>query len=317
MRWTFLLLTAATVAWAKTDVVSETTATLEDFAGGRINVNQAINRVKRTGGEEFASLELVVAYKRAGEHERTPILEFLAGLAYRNKNVEDTFLRALTHQDPAEIVAAEIGLGRIRSAEGVKPLTANLGSQNFGVRREAARALGLIGKPAASAPLLAAAKKEGDLDLKLLMIQSAGRAGDKKQVGALETMLKDSSESTRLAAAQALCAMGTPSCAKFAGVLLSSKEKTERMQGVMLFEGASAKQAGKVLSPALNDADPRVRARAARLLAEGGDESKKAWLVVESAKAEGDARLIYEDELEPLRLTDEQRSAILKKAGYK
>lgn len=317
MRWTFLLLITAALAFGKTDVVAATAEVLDDFAGGRANVNTAVNRVKRVGGEEYASLELVSAYKRAGEQERAHVLEFLAGLAFRNKSVEETFLRALTHKDPAEIVAAEIGLGRIKSAEALKPLIGNLASQNFGVRREAARALGLIGKPAASAPLLKAAKTEGDFDLKLLMIQSAGRAGDKKQVGALEAMLKDGSESTRLAAAQALCIMGTPSCAKFAGTLLASKDKSERLQGVMLFDGASAKQSGKVLAPALRDEDPRVRARAARLLAEGGDEAKKAWLVVESAKAEGDVKLIFEDELEHLRLTDEQRSAMLKKAGLK
>lgn len=317
MRCTFLLLTIASLAWGKTDVVAATGEVLDDFAAGRANVNTAINRVKRLGGEEYASLELVAAYKRAGDQERVHVLEFLAGLAFRNKEVEQTFMRALTHKDTAEIVAAEIGLGRIKSTDALKPLTENLTSQNFGIRREAARALGLIGKPAASAPLLKAAKSEGDFELKLLMIQSAGRAGDKKQVGALEALLKDDSESTRIAAAQALCIMGTPSCAKFATTLLSSKEQSERLQGVMLFDGSSAKQSGKVLAPALRDADPRVRARAARLLAEGGDESKKAWLVIESAKAPTETKLIYEDEIEHLRLTDEQRSAILKKAGLK
>lgn len=317
MRWTFLLLTVASLAWARPNVVAETTLVLDDFTANRINVNAALNRVKRLGGEEFAALELVAIYKRAGEAERVRVLEFLAGLSFRNKAVEETFLRAMTHKDPAEIAAAELGLGRIKSADAVPSLLENLSSQNYGVRREAARALGLIGKPTASAPLLKAAKAEGDFELKLLMIQSAGRAGDKKQVGALEALLKDSSESTRFAAAQALCFMGTPSCAKFAGELLSAKEKSVRLQGVMLFEGAGAKQSGKVLAPALKDAEPQVRARAARVLAEGGDEAKKAWLVVESAKAEGESKLVYEDEIERLRLTDEQRSAMLKKAGLK
>ncbi len=68
---------------------------------------------------------------------------------------------------------------------------------------------------------------------------------------------------------------------------------------------------------ALKDEAPRVRARAARLLAESGDRSQVAWLVLESARADGEAKLVFEDELEKLRVTDEQRNDVLKKAGLK
>ena len=41
------------------------------------------------------------------------------------------------------------------------------------------------------------------------------------------------------------------------------------------------------------------------------------WLVLESFKAHTDERLVYETELEALRLPDEQRALIVKKAGLK
>ena len=147
------------------------------------------------------------------------------------------------------------------------------------------------------------------------MISAAGKAGDKKQIPALEALLKDDSESTRLAGGQALCALGAPKCAVFAGKLIASKDKNERFQGVMLFDGASAKVSSATLTPLLSDKDDKLRARAARILTQGGDPKSLSWLVIESAKAKGEIRLVYEDELERLRVTDEQRQAILKKAG--
>jgi HEAT repeat protein len=214
-----------------------------------------------------------------------------------------------------EVMAGARGLGHIKSSEGVKPLIEMLKDPKLGPRREAARALGEIGKPAAAAPLLKAAKTETDLELRLVMINGAGRSGDKKAIPALEALLKDDSESTRLASAQALCLLGAAKCAQFAGKLLASADKNERFQGVMLFEGASAKVASPLLAPMLKDTDDKVRARAARLLVQGGDAKSLDWLVIESAKAKGEQRLVYEDELEKLHLADEQRQAILKKAG--
>jgi HEAT repeat protein len=212
-------------------------------------------------------------------------------------------------------MTAARGLGRMKSQEAVKPLIALLTNTVLGIRREAARALGEIGRPAAGAALIKAAKAETDLDVKILMLVAAGRSGDKKQAPALEAMLKDDSESTRLAAAQGLCSLGTASCATFANKLLASTDKNERFQAVMLFEGASAKASAPVLEKVLTDPDTKLRARAARILVQGGDAKKMDWLVIESAKAKGEDRLPYEDELEKLRLSDEQRQAILKKAG--
>ena len=307
----------ASVAFAKPkDNSREALAVMEQFFGGQISVNAAVNRLRYLGAENFASHELVLATRRNGDSRtRERYLEMLSALEVRHQDVENTFLDALKRDSIGEVMVASAGLGRLKAANAVKPLIGLLGHKMVGVRREAARALGLIGKPEASAPLLKAAKTEPELDLKVLMLQSAGRAGDKKQAPALEALLKDESETTRMAAAQGLCAMGTPSCAKFAGKLLSSTEKNERMQGVMLFEGAPAKASSAALTPVLQDADDKLRSRAARILAQGGDASKVDWLIIESSKASGEKRLTYDDENEKLRVTDEQRQAVLKKAG--
>jgi HEAT repeat protein len=315
-RCAAVLLLVSALAQAKPNTVAEAGKVLDQFFTGQLSLNAAMNRVQYLGEEPWVAHELGLALKRTSDPRmRANILEFLAALAVPDEDVERLFLRLLQSSELGEVMTAARGLGKMKSDRAVKPLVALLDSPLLGIRRESAKALGVIGRPQASGPLLKAAKKEADLELKLLLIASAGRAGDKKQGPALEALLLDSSESTRLAAAQALCTLGSPKCSQFAQKLIASKDKNERFQGVMLFEGASAKVSGPTLSPLLADADDKLRARAARILVQGGDAKRLDWLVTESAKAKGEVRLVYEDELERLHVTDEQRQAILKKAG--
>lgn len=316
-RWlAVLILCVAFQSFARPNNRAEAAKVLDQFLTGVTALNAALNRVQFLGEERYVSGELVLAYRRTGAPNlRGQILEFLASLGVRDAEVERVFLRALDSDDMGEQMSGARGLGRLKSSEGVRPLVALLAEPRLGLRREAARALGEIGKPAAAGPLLKASKTEVDFDLRLLMITAAGRSGDKKQVPVLEALLKNDSESTRLASARALCLLGAPKCGQFAGKLLASTDKNERFQGVMLFDGASAKVSAAILGPMLKDTDDKVRARAARLLVQGGDSKSLDWLVIESAKAKGELRLVYEDELEKLRVTDEQRQAILKKAG--
>ena len=173
-RWlAVLILCAAPLAEAKPNNNLEAARVLDQFLAGTMPLNAAINRVQFLGQEAFVSLELVFAMRRAQGKSREQVLEFLVALAYRHGDVEQVFLRALSSEETGEVMSGAKGLGRIKSAEGVKPLLFLLQSPLLGPRREAARALGEIGKPAASAPLLKAAKKEADLDLRLLMIADA------------------------------------------------------------------------------------------------------------------------------------------------
>ncbi len=303
-------------AFSKPKNTAEAARVLDQFLSGNLGLNPALNRIQFLGEEHYAAAELCFALKRTSDRrQRGQLLEFLASLGVKDPDVERALLGSLASDDTGEVMVAARGLGRIKSAEAVKPLTGLLGNPMLGIRREAARSLGELGKPAASAPLLKAAKTEGDLDVKILMIVAAGRAGDKKQAPALEAFLKDSSESTRMAAAQGLCTLGSPKCGQFAAKLFASSNRDERFQAVMLFDGASAKVSAPSLTPMLADPDDKIRARAARILVQGGDPRRLEWLVLESAKAKGEVRLVYEDELEKLRLSDEQRQAILKKAG--
>lgn len=311
-----LILLVSLVALGKPQQAAEAQQVLSQFLEGTMGLNQAINRIQFLGYESWVCHELLFALKRTAEkRKRAQILEFVVSITPRDREVEQALLGLLTNEEVGEVMLASRGLARLKSELAVKPLIGLLAHKMLGIRREAARALGDIGKPAATAPLLKAAKAELELELKLLMITSAGRAGDKKQLPVFEALLKDDSESTRQAAAQALCLLGSPRGVQFAAKLLASEDRHERLQGVMLFEGASAKVASPVLVPVLDDKDDKVRARAGRILVQGGDAKRLDWLVIESARAKGEQRLVYEDELEKLRLSDEQRQAILKKAG--
>jgi HEAT repeat protein len=315
-RWlVVLILCFASLVSARPNNGAEAAKVLDSFLQGQMALNAAINRVQFLGEEAFVSGELVQAMRRSSGKLRGQILEFLVALAVRDVEVESLFLRVLKSDDIGEVMSGARGLGRIKSNAGVRPLIAMLGNSALGPRREAARALGEIGRPEAAAPLLKASKAETDLDLRLMMITAAGLSRDKKQIPAFEALLKDDSESTRLAAGRALCLLAAPKCAQYAGTLLASKDTNERFQGVMLFEGSPAKIASPTLTPLLKERDDKLRARAARILVQGGDPKGLEWLVIESAKAKGEARLLYEDELEKVRITDEQRQAILKKAG--
>jgi HEAT repeat protein len=315
-RWLLVfILCAPLLSFAKPNNGAEALKALDSFLAGTMSLNAAINRVQFLGEEFRISSELVLASRRSNGRQFEQILEFLAALGVRNEEVERVFMNAMKSNENGEVMLGARGLGRIKSDKAVPALIELLSSPVMGPRREAARALGEIGKPAAAAALLKAAKAEKDFDLRLMMIIAAGKSGDKKQIPAFEALLTDDSESTRLAAGQALCAVGAPKCTQFANKLIASKDKNERFQGVMVFEGSPAKFSSATLKPLLADPDDKLRARACRILVQGGDKTGLEWLVLESTKAKGEVRLIYEDELEKLRITDEQRQAILKKAG--
>lgn len=283
---------------------------------GQARLNQFTNRILFLGETRYASAELCRALRREpNPRVRQVAVEALAALGVANADTERAFIDALGDDDTATRLAGMRGLGRVRSAEGVPLLVEALKEGTLAVRREAARALGDVGRSKAGPALLAAAKAEDDLETRAVMLVAAGRTQDKKLARPLEGLLESDSEVTRLAAAQALCALGAKSGAAYAARLLASEHPAERMQGVRLFEGAGLAVAGPPLKRLRADGDDRVRAAAARVLAQAGDASSAQWLVLESERFEGDQRLLYEDEIEKLRLSDEARRALVKKAA--
>lgn len=291
------------------DLVNEVTS-------GGANPNTIINRLKHLGEESFAAHELgSLLLKEPDLEKRRVMAQVVAGLG--NPQGEAGLIAALNDDDgPVRMYAAQ-GLGRMRSRAAGPRLAMALADPTLGVRRDAARALGLLADPKHGAVLAKAVKAEDDPETRAAMLLALGQAGDKKQVPVLESFLAHSSESARFGAAAGLCMIGAPAGQKFARAQLASKDRYERMQGLMLFEGSKARTAAPMLEPLLKDPDRSLQAVAARILYQGGDASKIDWLVLTSFQALGEDRLPYEKELETLRLPDDQRRAILRKAGIK
>ncbi|WP_224243744.1 HEAT repeat domain-containing protein [Hyalangium gracile] len=277
------------------------------------SVPSTVSRLRYIGEREYAAGQLhSLLSKVLEDRTRRNIVAVLAGLEVRN--AESALARLAGDEDSTVRMYAAQGLGKLRSRQ-VAVLMPLLEDKSLGVRKEAAKALGASGNPAMSKVLLAALKKETELEVRAEMLVAAGRAGDSKQAPALKGFLTSDSESTRFAAAKGLCLMGSEDGFAFANKLLASEDKYVRRQGLELYEGVPAKKASPVLSPLLKDADRTLAAGAARLMYQGGDKKMLEWLVLSSWEAKGEEKFAYEKELETLQLADDQRKAILRKAG--
>jgi HEAT repeat protein len=301
------------------DKLAETREALAALESGSLSPTQAANRISFAGTEAVATDAIAFALRRLVDTRvRNAFFEVLAQIATPHPEL---LVLATTAARTTDDLSYRLNglrvLGRMKQPSVLPVLTPMLMEKPLGVRREAAKALIAIKSPGAARDLLVAAKTEDDPETRALMIVGVGKLGDPKQARGLESLLESSSASTRLAATQALCLLGSKKGFDAAKVLLASKDKDERLQGATLFDGAPSKLAGPMLTPLISDPEVSVRARAARILALGGDGRMVEWLVLESFKSRVDERLVYETELEALRLPDEQRALIVKKAGLK
>ncbi len=280
------------------------------------NLNAALSRVHYLGQEGSVSLELADTVRRlSDEHQLRRVAQALATMAHPNG--ESALVYLLGSEDAVARMYGAQGLGRLKSQAAASRIVPLLGDKSMGVRKEAAKALGLIHYAKAGPTLIKAAKDEQELEVKVELLIAAGGSGDKKQAPALEAYLADGSESTQLAAAQGLCLLGNKKGFDFAKKKLGSAQPYERIEGLKLFEGTRAKESAIVLAPLLDDKDRAIAAMAARILYQGGDPKMLDWLVLKSFESIGEAKLPFEKELEALRLQDDQRKAILAKAGIK
>lgn len=292
---------------------SETGALVQQVLEGSLPVPTAISRLRMLREESFAAAGLIQGLEATMDPRRLrDVTAVLAGLETRA--AESTLVRLAEHSDGAVRMYAVQGLGRLRSSR-VDVMLPLLEDKSLGVRREAARALGASRNPKVGKVLLTAAQAEGDPQTRVMMLEAVGASGDKKQAPALKAFLDDSSESTRFAAARGLCLLGAPEGIAFARKLLASEDKHVRRQGVALFEGMPAKQAQATLRPLLEDKDRTLAATSARILYQGGDKTMLSWLVLASWNAKVEEKLTYEKELETLHLADDERKALLRKAG--
>jgi HEAT repeat protein len=291
----------------------EVDAQLEQVLKGG-SVQSAVSRLKYVGEAEYAADEIKDYLRKVvDERTRRNLVSVLGALEARG--AEGLLLKLAGDPDSVVRMYAAQGLGRLKSRS-VGVLLPLLEDKSSGVRKESAKALGASRIHAVSKPLLAAAKNEADLEVRAEMLVAAGRAGDAKQVPALKEFLASDSESTRFAAAKGLCQLGSQDGFAFANKLLGAEDRFVRRQGLELYEGVPVKKAEPALRPLLEDKDRGLAAGAARILYQGGDKKMLDWLVVASWTAKTpDEKTFYEKELETLRLADDERKAILRKAG--
>ncbi|EAU66356.1 conserved hypothetical protein [Stigmatella aurantiaca DW4/3-1] len=291
---------------------SEVDAQLEQLVAGA-PVPTTISRLRYAGEAEYAA-EQIQLYLRKVVDERTRRNLTAVLAALETRGAEPLLARLASDGDsPVRMYAAQ-GLGKLRSRR-VDVLMPLLEDKSSGVRKEAAKALGLSGNPKVGKTLVALARTEQEPEVRAELLVAVGRSGDAKQGETLKEFLSSDSESTRFAAARGLCHLGAPEGFAFANKLLGSQDRFVRRQGLELYDGVSAKKAGPSLKPLLDDPDRSLAAGSARILYQGGDPKMLEWLVLASFKAEGEEKLAYEKELEGLRLADDQRKAILRKAG--
>jgi len=291
----------------------EADAQLTAILQGR-NVLGAVARIHYLDQERYAARVLSRKTDTPDVDVRRDIAQALAQLSV--PDAEAALVQLTSDEDGAVRMSAVRGLGRLHShaVRAVRPL---LSDKTLGVRREAATALGAMHSRSLGKVLLVAARGEDEPDARAAMLVAVGESGDVHQARGLERFLRSSSESTRLAAAQALCRLGQASGISVAKGLLASKEPLDRSHGIELLQGAPARIAGSVLRPVLADRDPHVAALAARTLAEGGDRTMIAWLVLASDRAKGTARFPFNDALDALQVTSEQRAAIRRRVSGK
>jgi HEAT repeat protein len=280
---------------------------------GNLPVPTAISRLRLLREEPYAAELLADALPGVLEPRRLrDVTAVLAGLETRG--AEPSLVELAGHEDGAVRMYAVQGLGKLRSRR-TDVLVPLLEDKSLGVRREVARALGATGNAEVGKALLTTARTETDPQTRVLLLEAVGASGDKTQAPALKAFLDDSSESTRFAAARGLCLLGAAEGFAFARKLLAAEDKHVRRQGLALYEGLPVKQSSAALRPLLEDEDRTLAAGAARILYQGGDKTMMSWLVLASWNARGEEKLTYEKELETLHLADDERKALLRKAG--
>jgi len=292
----------------------ETEKLVDQILSGQ-GVQSAVARILYLDQQPYATVTLVKALQRDPDRRAKQDIAYALS-QFRVKAAEPALMILLKEEDTSVRMTALQGLARLK-VDQPKRIIPLLKDKNMGVRRDAARVLGASGKAAGSKVLMEAARDESEPEVRAAMLIAVGDTGDRKAARGVEPFLKSSSESTRFAAAQALCRLGSPAGFAVAQKLLSSSDRYERRHGLALFEGAKAKEAEKTIRPMLRDPDPVVSATAARILYQGGDERMLDWLVVASARAPAQSKLAYEAELEQLHLADDRRKQILARAGIK
>lgn len=161
--------------------------------------------------------------------------------------------------------------GRSGDTALVEPLVKVLhGDVHWGVRRDAARSLGLLGDKRA-VPALEHSSSHPDLFVRLESVRALGLLGGGEQ--ALVARLGDSEYTVRLAVARALSTVGTEASVEPLSGLLDDGYAAVRRAALGAIGSIGGEAAAAELLRRLSDRDEAVRSIAARHLGRMGDPS--------------------------------------------
>jgi cyclophilin family peptidyl-prolyl cis-trans isomerase/HEAT repeat protein len=180
--------------------------------------------------------------------------------------------RALVHADAAVRQRAALATGRLQDSASVPALTPLLTDRVPAVRREAAFALGQIGQRSAR-PALELALRSPDAELVMLTLEALGKLGDPAATASLLPFLHSGTPAQRMRVCESLWRLADTSAA---GALIrelgtpgtpGERDPAVRWRVVYALEKLPlpARIVPAVL-PLVHDADPLVRAHAARTL---------------------------------------------------
>jgi cyclophilin family peptidyl-prolyl cis-trans isomerase/HEAT repeat protein len=238
-------------------------------------------------GAALAALALVHALPPVARAEASDPARAIA-IAEDERRWSDGELRGfLAHADAAVRARAALATGRLQDSTSVPALLSLLEDAEAAVRREAAFALGQIGHRSAREPLeraLAAA----DPELRELALEALGKLQDRAATPAVVRLLADPAPALRRAAAVALWRLADSTAIDALLARDDDPDPEVRWRVIYALEKTPA-PARIVLRAALHlmdDADPRVRASAARTIGRQKHPRGSAYLIGALADAE-------------------------------
>ncbi len=198
--------------------------------------------------------------------------------------------RFLAHRDPAVRARAALAVGRLQDSTSVPALTPLLRDPSAEVRREAAFALGQIGRREAG-EALAAALADADSDVVDLALEAIGKLGDRAATPRVAAFLDAPAPRLRGDAAVALWRLADTSATGALLAHLGEPVADVRWRIVYALEKLPLPaRIVPAVRPLLADADPLVRAHAARTL--GRQKSPLATDALVGALRDPDAAVI-------------------------
>jgi cyclophilin family peptidyl-prolyl cis-trans isomerase/HEAT repeat protein len=217
----------------------------------------------------------------------------------RRSDADGAIARGLTDKDRGVRVRAALAAGRLQDSTWVDALAARLADRAPEVRREAVFALGQTGHRSAR-PAIERALGDRDSAVVDLAIEALGKLGDKAATPAVTPFLASPMARRRGEAAVALWRLADSTALTALLARHDDPEAEVRWRMLYAMERVVApERVVRVVAQHLDDADPEVRARAARTL--GRQKSMMATAYLLQALADPDRDVVVEA-LRSLRL---------------